>query len=67
MPTCEDEHRKKSEEHSADQESKEKEVLNIRTPVYIGESSRSAYERGFEHLNDYTSLSSKSQMLKHAV
>ena len=40
---------------------------NSKTPVYIGESSRSAYERGFEHLNNYTSLSSKSQMLKHAV
>ena len=42
-----------------------KECANI--PTYIGESSRSAYERGFEHLEKLTSLNSKSQMLRHVV
>ena len=34
---------------------------------YIGESSRSSYERGWEHLNDLTQLKSSSHMLKHIV
>ena len=34
---------------------------------YIGETSRSIYERGFEHNYDYDNLSTKSHMLKHAV
>ena len=34
---------------------------------YIGESSRSAYERGWEHINDLTRLSPKSHMLKHVL
>ena len=32
---------------------------------YIGESSRSLYERSIEHMNDYQSLSERSHMLKH--
>ena len=34
---------------------------------YIGETSRSAYERGWEHMNDMASLKSTSHMLKHVV
>ena len=38
-----------------------------RTPryKYIGESARSAYERGLEHQNDYENLKTDSHMLKH--
>ena len=61
--TCEEKSKPPTGESGSDEIEKE----NSRTPVYIGESSRSAYERGFEHLNNYTSLSTKSQMLKHAV
>ena len=32
---------------------------------YIGESSRSLYERAKEHWNDYKDLSFQSHMLKH--
>ena len=39
----------------------------MKTPVYIGESSRSAYERGLEHLNNLARLSSSSHMLRHMV
>ena len=34
---------------------------------YIGESARSAYERGANHLNDRKSLDLGSHMLKHAI
>ena len=34
---------------------------------YIGETSRSSYERGWEHLNDLAQLKSSSHMLKHIV
>ena len=34
---------------------------------YVGESSRSAYERGFEHLDDLARISEKSIMLRHMV
>ena len=34
---------------------------------YIRESSRSAYEREWEHVNDMATLSSRSHMLKHAI
>ena len=39
----------------------------METPIYIGETSRSGYERGFEHLNNLMTLSSKSVMLKHML
>ena len=34
---------------------------------YIGETARSTYERGFEHLSDLLNLSQKSHMLRHYV
>ena len=40
---------------------------NIRVHKYIGETNRSTFERGWEHQSDYTNLSTKSHMLKHAV
>ena len=61
--TCEEKAKPSTGESGPDERDKE----SFKTPVYIGESSRSAYERGFEHLNNYTSLNSKSLMLKHAV
>ena len=47
---------------------KAKELLSRMTiPKYIGETSRSAYERGFEHLDQLASLNKKSVMLKHIL
>ena len=40
---------------------------NMKIPRYIGESSRSAYERGLEHLDKLANLNSKSQMLRHMI
>ena len=49
-------------------EHEKRELKNkIKLSIYIGESSRSTYERGWEHLNDLTKLSSKSHMLKHIL
>ena len=39
----------------------------IRKYKYIGETSRSAFERGWEHLNDLAQLKSTSHMLKYIV
>ena len=39
----------------------------MRIHKYIGESSRSAYERGYEHLDKLASLNSQSHMLRHMV
>ena len=46
---------------------KEKMKRNTRQYKYIGETSRSAYERGWEHINDMAQLKSSSHMLKHTV
>ena len=65
--TCE----KKQTEYikSLEIEDKEKEYMmeNIRNYKYIGETSRSAYERGWEHTNDLAQLKSTSHMLRHIV
>ena len=49
----------------------EKERTELKNKIklfkYIGESSRSSFERGWEHLNDLKSLSNKSHMLKHIL
>ena len=65
--TCEKKIMEEIEAATEDEEKRKelKECANI--PTYIGESSRSAYERGFEHLEKLTSLNSKSQMLRHVV
>ena len=48
---------------------KEKKDLKskVKLSIYIGETSRSTFKRGWEHLNDLTTLSSKSHMLKHIL
>ena len=54
-----------------DMEIDEKEKTELKKKIvqykYIGETSRSAYERGWEHLNDLAGLKSTSHMLKHVV
>ena len=39
----------------------------VKLSIYIGETSLSTFERGWEHLNDLTTLNNKSQMLKHIL
>ena len=40
---------------------------NGRVSIYLGESSRSAYERGGDHVNDYKSKKEDSHILKHQM
>ena len=39
----------------------------IKIHKYIGETSRSIFERSWEHMNDFENLSVKSHLLKYAV
>ena len=41
--------------------------INSVTRVYVGESSRSSYERGGEHFSDYSKMQIDSHMFKHAM
>ena len=50
-----------------DHEKKEELMKNLQIPWYIGETSRSGYERGYEHLDMLTTLSSKAIMLRHML
>ena len=65
--TCERKELKRIEE--LDIEDKEKDVLKAKIKLYkyIGETSRSSYERSWEHLNDMAQLRNTSHMLKHAI
>ena len=49
------------------EEEKEKRKKEIKLYKYIGETSRSAFERGWEHRLGLQSLSEDSYMLKHAL
>ena len=65
---CEENDTKKAEEEAAGNKDKLKELkAKIRLHKYVGESSRSVYERGWEHLSDFENISTKSHMLKHTV
>ena len=53
-------------ESNTEQEARDK-IRDMKIHKYIGETSRSGYERGWEHWHDLQELSSRSHMLKHAV
>ena len=48
-----------------EEETKEARKREVPLYKYIGESSRSIYERGLEHLRDMEELKADSHMLKH--
>ena len=45
----------------------EEEKRKIKKYIYIGESNRSAYERGLEHHNDISACKTSSHMLRHLL
>ena len=49
------------------EEERKRRLGNIKKYKYIGESSRSAYERGIEHQNDWENLKDDSHMVKHYI
>ena len=61
---CEEEERHRIDEVAGDNNELKRQLEdNMSTPIYIGETSRSGYERDYEHLNNLTTLSSKSVIL----
>ena len=54
------------ETEGMEKERKER-LKKLKLYKYIGETSRSVYERGWEHLNDLQTLKSDSHMLKHII
>ena len=52
----------KDEKKEKTREKKVKKEYNVK---YVGETGRSAYERGVEHISDYQNFDESSHMLKH--
>ena len=65
--TCEEENKQEIIDTVEDEAERKTKLENIKTYKYIGESGRSAYERGYEHLDQLASLNHKSHMLKHML
>ena len=65
--SCEDKEKTRILESEIDEKEKNEKIKSIKIPTYVGESSRSAYERGYEHLDKLASLNSSSHMLRHMV
>ena len=60
--SCLENDKRKIEEQAGGDKKMQKELeKGIRMHKYIGETNRSVFERGWEHLQDFTNLSVKSQ------
>ena len=55
------------EQANGDMDKLKKLQEQVRLHKYVGETARSVFERGWEHVTDFENLSIKSHMLKHAV
>ena len=66
--TCEEKENERIDAlDNLDDEEKTKLKRDVRKVKYVGESSRSGYDRGYEHLDKLATLNSNSHMLKHMV
>ena len=65
--TCEETQLEELENSELEEQEKSDKKKCLKLFKYVGESSRSAYERGWEHLNDMAKLDPKSHMLKHVL
>ena len=65
--TCEMEDGEQIEGENKEKKKEENKGKKVYKNVYIGESNRSSYERGKEHLEDFLRLDSGSHLLKHLV
>ena len=65
--TCEEREKEKIDKEycQEDESTRRKMYEKIRLHKYIGESSRSMYERGLEHQRDLEEMKKESHMLKH--
>ena len=55
----------KIEESEEDEKEKEKKKKEVKLYKYVGETSRSFYERALEHQRDLQEMKMESHMLKH--
>ena len=60
--TCETKQRQEIENSDLGEKEKLDKIKSLQLFKYIGESNRSAYERGWEHLNDMTTLNPRSHI-----
>ena len=65
--TCETRERKRIEAEIEGKAEREKRIKEIKQFKYIGETSRSVYERSREHVSDMEQLKPSSHLLKHIV
>ena len=65
--TCYDAEKSRIEEEIEDEKEREKKILQISKHKYIGETARSAYERGWEHQEALRKLEEDSHLLKHVA
>ena len=59
--------REDSEERKKKKEKEEKGAKKDYKKKYIGESNRSGYERGLEHMEQFSRMDTRSHLLKHLV
>ena len=64
---CLDDEKEMIEKEEIDKEEKKRKIDRIRVFKYIGETSRSVFERAWEHQLGLNSLNHKSFMLKHML
>ena len=63
--TCERREEERIKQETEDEEEQKIRIRKMRKYKYIGESARSAFERGLEHQRDLEELRKDSHMLKH--
>ena len=63
--SCEKRDKEKIEAEEEDEKIREEKIRRMPLYKYVGETARSAFERGIEHHNDYEGLKIDSHMLKH--
>ena len=65
--TCQEDDIKEMEKETDDKDELAKKVREMRLHKYLGESSRSGFDRGFEHLDALARLEEDSHLLRHLV
>ena len=65
--SCEEKEIAKIKNETEDEKERKSRIAKIKLHKYVGETARTTFERGFEHINDKKQLSSKSHMLKHCL
>ena len=63
--SCEEKEIQRIEEEEEDEKERDRKKRNIRLFKYVGETSRSFYERALEHQRDLDELKLDSHMMKH--